>query len=64
MNDESKPFPILGRNNGTVPWWLAEEAYNFYTQQYGSSQTLKRIAERGGFGKREILMLLRKEKCC
>jgi len=40
MNDESKPFPILGRNNGTVPWWLAEEAYNFYTQQYGSSQTL------------------------
>lgn len=44
----------------TIPWWLAEEAYTHYSKRYGTSQSLERLAERGGFGREELLMLLRK----
>ena len=77
MKDKSdtKPFPIQaglsykdseGRRvypgNSTIPWWLAEEAYSFYASLYGSGQSLERLAERGGFGRRELLGLLRRER--
>jgi hypothetical protein len=33
-----------------IPWSVAEIAYGEYSRRYGSSQTLERLAERGGFG--------------
>ncbi|AMV25489.1 hypothetical protein VT84_13910 [Gemmata sp. SH-PL17] len=33
-----------------IPWSVAEVAYGEYTRLYGSSQSLERLAERGGFG--------------
>lgn len=70
--DDTRPFPIQQdrkRNNKgemeflascTIPWWLAQEAYEYYVSQYGNSQTLERLAERGGFGREELLGLIRK----
>lgn len=72
--DTNKPFPIQGEfewdeDDGmmyhkacSIPWWLALEAYDFYISEYGSTQSLERLAERGGFGRKELLMLLRKER--
>lgn len=45
-----------------IPWWLAEIAYKHYVELYGSQQSLERLAERGGFGRDELLTLLRKER--
>jgi hypothetical protein len=71
--DDTRPFPIQ-QSNGyrdkesgaiirparcTIPWWLAEEAYKVYAKKYGNDQSLERIAERGGFGREELLWLLR-----
>ena len=69
------PFPIQAtsyRDKATgemveeipcsIPWWLAEEAYAHYAKLFGTSQSLKRLAERGGFGHKELLMLLRRER--
>lgn len=33
-----------------IPWAIAEEAYAEYSRRYGMSQSLERLAERGGFG--------------
>lgn len=76
--DDTRPFPIQdgyrrdqqGRParpierypRSTIPWWLAEEAYAFYAKRYGNGQTLERLAERGGFGREELLGLLRREQ--
>lgn len=64
-----KTFPIQTEIKGRlrlpatqIPWWLAEIAYEQYVQEFGDSQSLKRLAERGGFGRKELLMLLRKER--
>jgi hypothetical protein len=73
MND-NRPFPIQRASSRdktgamqhyppcTIPWWLAEEAYKYYSKRFGTSQSLERLAERGGFGRQELLMLLRKEE--
>ena len=74
---DTRPFPIQGgvkrEENGevarpivhdkasSIPWWLAEEAYAYYASRFGKQQTLDRLAERGGFGRKELLMLLRRE---
>jgi hypothetical protein len=67
---DNKPFPIQaelstsrwGRTDACyIPWWLAEEAYAEYSKRYGNSQSLERLAERGGFGRDELLLLLRRE---
>jgi len=73
--DENRPFPIMESSpkrdkNGrmryerpcTVPWWLAEIAYKHYRHLYGGDQSLKRIAERGGFGRIELVTLLKRGK--
>jgi hypothetical protein len=73
-NDDTRPFPIQGGDgcrdeaggvcytkSSTIPWWLAEEAYRHYSKRFGVSQSLERIAERGGFGREELLLLLRQE---
>lgn len=66
-HSDTRPFPIQEEsyNRGpacTIPWWLAEEAYRFYAQQFGTGQSLERLAERGGFGRNELLILLRREQ--
>jgi len=66
--DDTLPFPIqgeLGRprlKSSSIPWWLAEIAYEHYAKLFGKEQSLERLAERGGFGRDELLTLLRKEK--
>lgn len=45
-------------NAVAIPWEHAEEAYKEYSLQYGTSQSLQRLAERGGFGASEIVMFL------
>jgi len=48
-------FPI---QKGTpVPWSQAEIAYVTYRRLLGGSQTLERLAERGGFGENEYRLL-------
>jgi len=74
--DDTRPFPVqagklrrdqTGRmtcpKRSTVPWWLAEEAYRYYAERFGASQSLECLAERGGFGRGELLLLLRREEC-
>jgi hypothetical protein len=69
VKDDILPFPIQGNwkiqnqfSSCTIPWWLAEIAYEHYVKLFGTSQSLKKLAERGGFGRDELLMLLRKEE--
>ncbi len=69
-NEQDRPFPIQGdgfvRGKGEVPatvipWWLPEIAYEHYVKRWGNDQSLERLAERGGFGRTELVSLLRKE---
>lgn len=70
---DDRPFPIQGGHNWdrnqsahpvvryppcTIPWWLAKEAYKVYSSKFGHSQSLERLAERGGFGREELTWLL------
>ena len=62
-SDCSARFPLQAydfqsRKPKTIPWRFAEEAYREYAARYGKQQTLERLAERGGFGVEEIIMLL------
>ena len=70
MVRDDRPFPIQGGAYPdpirpayypacTIPWWLAEEAYKVYSAKYGTQQSLERLAERGGFGREELVWLLR-----
>ncbi len=75
---DTRPFPIQGetaRNPDgtyerpirelppcTIPWWLAEIAYKYYVNQYGTGQSLERLAERAGFGRSELISLIRQDK--
>ena len=65
MIDDTKPFPIQadlgGGQTSSIPWWMAEIAYKRYSELYGKQQSLDRLAERGGFGRSELLGLLRGE---
>ncbi len=52
-------YPTQYRNGYTpIPLEIAQEAYKEYSAQYGTQQSLERLAERGGFGVAEIAMLL------
>lgn len=59
-----KMFPIQAdhgrhkRSAGSVPWSVAEVAYQTYSKLYGSNQSLERLAERGGFGWSELVNLI------
>lgn len=74
--EDNRPFPIQGgyppaekrraadgsiirHEPCAIPWWLAEIAYEHYHAMYGG-QTLERIAERGGFGREELVSLIRR----
>ena len=49
----SRRFRIQGFAPG-VPWAAAEQAYETYAKNFGNSQSLERLAERGGFGLHEF----------
>jgi hypothetical protein len=59
MGDEQRLFPIImpyaSRAKEVkafplrIPWDVAELAYSVYSSRYGTSQSLSRLAERGGF---------------
>ncbi len=53
MSSRRKEFPLLG-GIGSIPWWIAEQAYINYAGKYGSGQSLERLADRGGFGVEEL----------
>lgn len=48
-------FPLL--DGGTVAWSIAEIAYTEYKRRFSNDQTLERIAERGGFHRKELDIL-------
>lgn len=58
---EAKLFPIL-RNYSrearpcptSIPWSVADKAYAVYRARYGTSQSLQRLADRGGFADSEL----------
>lgn len=54
---DSGLFPIQGGE--PIPWAEAEDIYRDYSYLYGTSQTLRRLGERGGFGIDEIPMIRR-----
>lgn len=47
-----RPFPM--QDGPPIPWSLAERIYFVYADLFGTSQSLERLAERGGFGWSEI----------
>lgn len=62
MNDR-KMFPIQTERGAPphpllIPWHIAELAYSVYASRYGTSQSLERLAERGGFGPSEMDIFL------
>jgi hypothetical protein len=65
IEDDTRPFPIQsegGRKASVIPWWLAEIAYERYAELYGDRQSLERLAQRGGFGRLELVELLSQSK--
>jgi hypothetical protein len=53
-----------GRNkrpSGTITWSEHLEIYEVYAKRYGRDQSAERLAERGGFGWGECVMLLGRE---
>ncbi len=46
-----------GHADGSIAWVEHEEVWRAYAKKWGSRQSAARIAERGGFGYREIVSL-------
>jgi hypothetical protein len=57
-----RSFPIQGPGGRRehVPWWLAEVAYAFYSENF-PGQSMEELAERGGFGREELVAFIRRE---
>jgi hypothetical protein len=53
-------YPI--QDDEDIPEWLAKVVYEEYVKRYGKQQSFERIRERGGFGKIEVIKLLKGEK--
>jgi hypothetical protein len=63
LNGESTNDLGLFGEASAIPWWLAEIAYDHYRRRFPTSaqaQSLKRLAQRGGFGRYELIRLLRR----
>ena len=52
---EEAQFPM--QDGPSIPWSLAERIYSVYSDLFGTRQSLRRLAERGGFGWSEIPFL-------
>lgn len=59
MSDTDKDLPML--DGPSIPWSLAEKIYERYANRYGKEQSLKRLAERGGFGWAEVPFLFKSQ---
>jgi hypothetical protein len=62
---QDRMFPVIlsysernARLPETIPWSTAERAYAAYSVRFGTTQSLERLAERGGFGPRELDMFV------
>lgn len=49
---------VIYPKGSAIPWWLAEVAYEHYKTIAGGTwlQSLERLAERGGFGRKELVL--------
>jgi hypothetical protein len=60
---EGRMFPVMYQRKDApgptrIPWSVADKAYSAYSARYGHSQSLERLAERGGFGAGELDMFV------
>lgn len=54
-----RQFPIIGPvHSMSIPWSVAQKAYEAYCEQFGKQQTLEALAQRGGFSTMEMDVLL------
>lgn len=53
LKDAERMFPMQ-KPNLPIPWDLAGIIYAGYSAEYGTAQSLERLAERGGFSWREV----------
>jgi len=51
-NIRDKRFPM--QDGPSIDWQAADEIYEMYSELYGKSQSIERLAERGGFTWNEI----------
>ena len=58
MNE--KRFPM--QDGPDIDWTTAEKIYEIYRKLYGTTQSLERLAERGGFGWEEVALLVKELK--
>jgi hypothetical protein len=58
QGDRSIPKGSDGRESGTIAWSEHEEVWRAYADRGHGGQSAERIAERGGFGYREIVDLI------
>ena len=52
-----RPFPInqpSSEYKTTISWWVAKKVYKGYSKEYGTTQSLERMGERGGFSEAEM----------
>lgn len=54
QGDRSMAKGQPGREPGTISWEEHVRAWEEYARRYGRDQSAERIAERGGFGYREL----------
>lgn len=69
---EDRKFPIqrdtvnnISRPSGWIPWSVAEVVYEGYKKRFpqsADSQSLERMAQRGGFSWGEVVMFLTNEE--
>ena len=62
MTNETKTSPVLpksyDRRASKVPAVVAERAYEVYSHLFGTSQSLEKLNQRGGFGTGELIAFL------
>lgn len=56
QGDHRIPRGEPGREPGTIAWAEHLEIFEAYAKRYGRDQSAERIAERAGFGYREIVL--------
>ena len=56
----SRRFPML--DGPDIDWVTAEKIHVMYKALYANGQTLEKLAERGGFGWREVSYMAKKAK--
>ncbi len=61
VQGEKHPGHAGYRPPGTITWSEHVEAWNAYAKRFGTYQSAKRMAERGGFGWSELVQFLGRE---